>query len=128
MSNMFNISKVITLPTVYTPSTLYFVQASELDLIEVYLSDNLGQTVKHILTKIEITALIESKLQELEPLVFNQDIPSMTWEITHGFNYRPSVKVIDSANDEVYGSVSYPSSSTVRIEFSAQFSGQAILS
>lgn len=128
MDNLFNISKVTALPGTFTPSTLYLVQAADADLVEVYLSDKLGISVRHVITKLEINALIDAKLAERDPITINQSQPSAIWTFQHHFPYKPTVKIIDSAEDEVFGKVSYPTSSSVRVEFSAPFSGQAILS
>lgn len=56
-----------------------------------------------------------------------QNTPSKIWIITHGLNKRPSIAVSDSAGTLVEGALSYIDVNTVKIEFSASFSGFAEL-
>lgn len=57
----------------------------------------------------------------------NQMVASSIWTITHPLNKYPSVTTVTSANDHVYGDVTYPSIDTVVITFSAPFAGKAYL-
>jgi hypothetical protein len=59
--------------------------------------------------------------------VHNQPIPSDTWTIVHGLGKRPAVSIVDSAGDEVEGTVRHDSSTQLTIFFSAGFAGQAFL-
>ncbi len=59
--------------------------------------------------------------------VHTQSSPSATWSISHNLGRRPSVTVVDSAGTVVIGEVTYLSDNTLRVEFSAGFSGQAYL-
>ena len=56
-----------------------------------------------------------------------QTIVSNTWTIIHNLNKLPQVVSVDSENNEVIGSVSFPSLNEVTITFSADVSGQAYL-
>lgn len=58
--------------------------------------------------------------------VFNQAIPSDTWNITHNLGKRPSVVVIDSAGSSVEGLVTYTDDNNIILTFSAEFTGDAI--
>lgn len=53
--------------------------------------------------------------------------PSVLWTITHNLNKYPSIVVVDSAKNKVYGRERYLSLNSVEIEFSAPFSGEAFL-
>lgn len=57
-----------------------------------------------------------------------QSIPSDVWTIEHPLSYPPSVTIVDSAGTEVEGGVQYLSPTTIRVVFSAGFSGTAYLS
>lgn len=57
----------------------------------------------------------------------NQASPAATWTISHNLGRRPSVTVVDSAGTVVIGEVTYLSDNSLRVEFSAGFSGQAYL-
>jgi hypothetical protein len=61
-------------------------------------------------------------------ITFNQDVPSDQWVIPHDLGKFPNVLVVDSAGDEVFTSAIYPDNSTVVLNFSAPFSGKAVLS
>lgn len=57
----------------------------------------------------------------------DQTSAASTWTITHMLDKYPSVTIVDSAGDEVEGSVNHISTSTLEITFSAPFSGRAYL-
>lgn len=65
-----------------------------------------GQTIRHIHTQASV---------------------SSTWTINHALGGYPSVTVVDTASTVVYGEVSYISTTQVRVDFSAPFSGFAYL-
>jgi hypothetical protein len=60
-------------------------------------------------------------------LAWPQLTPLATWLIAHGLGKYPSVTVIDSAGDQVMGRIEYVDANTVRLVFSAAFSGTAYL-
>lgn len=53
--------------------------------------------------------------------------PASTWTINHSLNKKPSVTVIDTANDVCIGDVHYVSDTSLTISFTAPFSGSAVL-
>jgi len=59
--------------------------------------------------------------------IHNQNSPSTTWAITHNLACFPSVSVVDSASNVVYGEVNYISNNSLTLTFSGAFSGQAFL-
>lgn len=59
--------------------------------------------------------------------IFSQDIPSAIWTINHNLNKKPSVTVVSSSEQVVYGDVSYINTNRLTITFSAAFSGKAYL-
>lgn len=54
-----------------------------------------------------------------------QSIPSSEWTITHNLNKRPSVVVVDSADNVVIGEVEYINDNQVTLRFTGGFSGKA---
>ena len=54
-----------------------------------------------------------------------QNTPSSVWTITHNLNKRPSVTVVDSAEEIVYGEVEYNGDNQVTLTFAGAFSGKA---
>ena len=59
--------------------------------------------------------------------IFEQGIPSDTWEINHTLNKYPSVTVVDSMNTVVIGQVKYIDLGKIIITFNGKFSGKAYL-
>lgn len=62
-----------------------------------------------------------------DTLVFTQAIPLATWTIVHNLGKYPSVTVIDSANEVVFGDVAYVDSNTITLTFAGGFSGTCYL-
>lgn len=58
---------------------------------------------------------------------YNQLTPSATWNITHNLAKHPSVSVVDSSGNIVFGEVEYIDINNVTVTFSAPFSGIAYL-
>lgn len=56
-----------------------------------------------------------------------QAVPSRGVAVAHNLGRKPSVTVIDSANSEVLGNVTYVSDSALEVAFSGAFSGLAYL-
>lgn len=59
--------------------------------------------------------------------VHNQTTSSDTWVIQHNLNKLPSVTVIDSAEEEVVGEITYNNINQLTIRFAAPFKGKATL-
>ena len=59
--------------------------------------------------------------------VFTQSIPSATWNITHNLGKFPSVSVVDTADQLMYGNTEYFNQNSLTITFRAPFSGKAYL-
>lgn len=57
--------------------------------------------------------------------VHTQTVASSVWTVSHNLNKFPSVTIVDSANDEVFGEVKHVDENNVIITFSAGFSGKA---
>ena len=59
--------------------------------------------------------------------IFNQTSASSTWNITHALSKFPSVTVVDSGNNVVFGEIVYNSNSSITLTFASAFSGKAYL-
>lgn len=57
----------------------------------------------------------------------DQIIAKKTWFVHHSLDKYPSVSVVDSAGNLVYGTVEYVSRDYIILTFTAEFSGQAYL-
>lgn len=59
--------------------------------------------------------------------VFTQAVASDVWLIKHNLNKCPSVSVVDTGGNIVYGDVEYIDENNVRCRFMSAFSGKAYL-
>lgn len=59
--------------------------------------------------------------------VYTQNTASNVWVIKHDLNKLPSVTIMNSAGDIVFGNIHYDNDNQVTITFSAPFSGKATL-
>jgi hypothetical protein len=58
---------------------------------------------------------------------YQQTTPSAQWSVAHSLNGYPLVNVTDSSGTQIFGDVTYPSTSQVVIDFTAPFTGVASL-
>lgn len=59
--------------------------------------------------------------------IFEQGIASDTWVINHNLNKKPSITIVDSADNVVEGAEKYIDENTVEIYFNGAFKGKAYL-
>jgi hypothetical protein len=59
--------------------------------------------------------------------IHNQNTPLDVWTITHNLGKLPSVTVVDSAENIVYGDIEYINNNAIVISFIGAFSGKAYL-
>lgn len=77
---------------------------------------------------------LNRKIERVEDLIINdktyihsQILASKLWIVYHDLNKFPSVSVVDSGGNIVFGSITYISKDTISIEFTAEFSGTVYL-
>lgn len=58
---------------------------------------------------------------------FTQNAPATTWAVTHNLGKYPAVAVVDSAGTAVLGQITYLDPASLRLDFTAPFSGTAYL-
>ena len=68
------------------------------------------------------TVIITSKT-----FVFEQAIASDEWVIVHNLNKRPSITVVDTADNIVEGAEEYIDDNTIKVTFNGSFKGKAYL-
>ena len=56
-----------------------------------------------------------------------QGSASSTWTVTHNLNKFPSVTIVDSNEEQIFGVVDYQSANTIVLTFAAAISGKAYL-
>lgn len=59
--------------------------------------------------------------------VHDQAVASDVWVVDHGLGRFPAIVTVDSAGDEVEGSVRYDSANRITVTFSAPFGGKAYI-
>ena len=59
--------------------------------------------------------------------VHDQQVASASWVIVHNMGKKPSVSIVDTADDEVIGQVTYNSNNQLTLTFSSPVSGKAYL-
>lgn len=62
-----------------------------------------------------------------ETFIYNQISPSSQWSIQHNKNKFPSVTIVDSSDNIVYGDVQYIDKNNIVLKFNGEFSGKAYL-
>lgn len=67
------------------------------------------------------------KGNQLGTYIHNQAVASATWNINHKLGKFPSVTIIDTSGNVVYGDIQFIDSNNITITFSASFSGKAYL-
>lgn len=104
--------KVLTLPTLGVPDSIYYLRVG--NSIEEWVSDSNGNLVQQ-----------GAGGGTDKNFVHVQGLPSDTWTINHNLNKFPSVTIVDSANTEVIGEVEHVDLNNVILKFSGAFSGRA---
>ena len=103
---------------------------ADIDLTD---SDGVKTTVKLkggtgiTLTQPASNEITIASLNDDANFVFTRGIPSATWNITHNLGKFPSVSVVDTADQLMYGDTEYFNENSLTITFSAPFSGKAYL-
>jgi len=59
--------------------------------------------------------------------IYEQAVPSATWNVNHNLDKFPSVAVVDSANTTVEGGIEYIDENNLTLTFTGAFSGKAYL-
>jgi hypothetical protein len=64
---------------------------------------------------------------KFENYVHDQPVASATWIVNHNLGKFASVSIVDTANDEVIGDVTYNGLNQITINFSSAVSGKAYI-
>ena len=100
--------KLTSPPVVWAPNAFYYISYG--DNIKAYLTSSAG-----------VPKLLATYY------VHNQAVASDTWTVTHNLGYNPNVNIQDTAEDTVFGRVTYLNLNSLQISFSAAFAGTAYL-
>ena len=72
-------------------------------------------------------AITQYTLNKVTTYVHEQGIASDTWIINHNLNKKPSITIVDSADNVVEGAEKYIDNNTIEIYFNGAFKGKAYL-
>ena len=120
--------------TTYTLATTPGINAVDIRLIDSDGVDVSTTKFKGVGNLINITTPINNQIN-IEALASDanfiysgtQNVASKTWTIVHNLNKYPSVTVVDTAVQTIYGRVDYPLQSKVVITFANPIKGLAFL-
>ena len=87
---------------------------------EIEANFDLHQTI--VEANFEINPIVGDKT-----FVYEQAVASDIWEVTHNLDKKPSITVVDSAENVVIGAYEYLDNSKVRLKFNSAFVGKAYL-
>lgn len=73
------------------------------------------------------TAITPYTLNKATTYVHIQGVASDTWVINHNLNKKPSITIVDSADNVVEGAEKYIDNNTIEIYFNGAFKGRAYL-
>lgn len=96
------------------------------DLSTYYGKATWGKIVGDITQQTDLWSYLQTLITH-DTYVHNQSAPSSVWDITHSMGKFPSVSIVDSAGDEVEGTVNHISNTHLTITYTAAFSGKAYL-
>lgn len=85
-----------------------------------------GQLTGNIQDQTDLWTILQSLTVQTN-YIHDQQVASATWVVTHNMGKYPSVSIVDTADDEVIGQVTYNSNNQLTITFSAPMSGKAYL-
>jgi|TARA_R110002126_G_scaffold1068_2_gene6534 hypothetical protein len=92
----------------------------DIDLTFIAGNGNLNEDKDYFISLLTYGALAGDK-----NYVFSQDVALNPWVVTHGLNKYPSVSVVSSSNEVVYGDVQYDNLNQVTITFNGAQTGKA---
>tara|TARA_R110000796_G_scaffold56005_2_gene130110 strand:+ start:738 stop:1451 length:714 start_codon:yes stop_codon:yes gene_type:complete len=92
----------------------------DIDLTFIAGNGNLNENKDYFISLLTYGALAGDK-----NYVFSQDVALNPWVVTHGLNKYPSVSVVSSSNEVVYGDVQYDNLNQVTITFNGAQTGKA---
>lgn len=104
-----------------TPSAVGLEVESTPDAFDIKV---VHQIIEDILTK----KSLENAKSSGQGIRINIGSASSQWGLNHKLGFYPNVTCVDSAGNEVVGEVTYISLNKIEVNFSAPFSGYAILS
>lgn len=119
--SVIRFKKVLALPGVPTPDTLYFVDGGA--VAETYLTDSAG--VAH---PVGNSQMIQSLVAENTQYTHSQASAAATWIVNHNFGYRPAVAAYTLGGMMMWANVQHIDDNQAQIHFDGPVSGYAVCS
>jgi hypothetical protein len=94
--------------------------------LSAYNTVSWGSIIGNIQNQTDLWTILQSLTVQTN-YVHDQQTASATWVITHNMGKKPSVSIVDTADDEVIGQVTYNSNNQLTLTFSSPVSGKAYL-
>lgn len=96
------------------------------DLTPLFPGAAWGNIIGNIQSQTDLWNILQSLTVQTN-YVHDQQVASASWVIVHNMGKKPSVSIVDTADDEVIGRVVYNSNNQLTISFSSPTSGKAYL-
>jgi hypothetical protein len=119
-----NVTDSLGAPLVYTNVPGLNAFTSLIDSPAAYLPADVGKTlqVNSTFTGVEFKSITEDL-----SYIHTQTASASVWSITHSLGKYPSVSVVDSGSNLVFGDIQYIDLNNLTITFTAAFSGSAFI-
>lgn len=91
--------------------------------LNIQQGDNNTAGIEELMERMEAVELSSGR----NTFTFAQNEALAEWTIAHNLGKYPSVTIVDSAGTKVVGDVEYIDENTLKVSFSAAFSGKAYL-
>lgn len=96
------------------------------DLTPLFPGAAWGNIVGNIQSQTDLWNILQSLTVQTN-YVHDQQVASASWVIVHNMGKKPAVSIVDTADDEVIGQVTYNSNNQLTLTFSSPVSGKAYL-
>jgi len=94
--------------------------------LSAYNTVSWGSIIGNIQNQTDLWTILQTLTVQTN-YVHDQQTASASWIVVHNMGKKPSVSIVDTADDEVIGKVTYNSNNQLTITFSAPTSGKAYL-
>jgi ribosome-interacting GTPase 1 len=108
-------------PTKATEEKMGLIRIATKDEAMEGKSDTTAITPSTLKNVIDDLGVVDSKF------TFEQNIASDEWTINHNLHKKPSITVVDSADNVVIGEENYIDENNLTIKFNSKFKGKAYL-
>lgn len=98
-----------------------------MDILEISAGEIITEITQTDVIDIGYVSVGGSSGGGLTPLEINFASALTTWSMTHSFNHYPIVVTMDQTGEVILGDVTYPTATSVRVDFAVPITGKARL-